>query len=202
MPILAFYGLFFLLVLPLYRLGAKPLALIAAGWALVGPQLLYALKPVVGGRVFLSYGQADGLVSLFFTGGYPALTWVPFVISAAGGHTSVEGCAAAAEPCRFWCQVPSVEPSPPAPAHRITSRLSSGHRCLSMDGMSRSTGAAVVGRDPPSPARPAMSAGPFRAVSSTGRSRVPARTAPHSGGLRTQRPTQQSRLLEGPWQHF
>ncbi|WAU82213.1 DUF418 domain-containing protein [Streptomyces sp. Qhu-G9] len=80
-PILAFYGLFFLLVLPLYRLGAKPLALIAVGWALVGPQLLYALKPVVGGRVFLSYGQADGPVSLFFTGGYPALTWVPFVIA-------------------------------------------------------------------------------------------------------------------------
>ncbi|GAV37515.1 DUF418 domain-containing protein [Streptomyces acidiscabies] len=80
-PILAFYGLFFLLVLPLYRLGAKPLALIAVGWALVGPQLLYALKPVFGGRVFLSYGQADGPVSLFFTGGYPALTWVPFVIA-------------------------------------------------------------------------------------------------------------------------
>ena len=80
-PILAFYGLFFLLVLPLYRLGAGPLALIAAGWALVGPQLLYALKPVFGGRVFLGYGQADGPVSLFFTGGYPALTWVPFVIA-------------------------------------------------------------------------------------------------------------------------
>ncbi|MEU5320772.1 DUF418 domain-containing protein [Streptomyces sp. NPDC021056] len=80
-PILAFYGLFFLLVLPLYRLAAKPLALIAVAWALVGPQLLYALKPVVGGRVFLSYGQANGPVSLFFTGGYPALTWVPFVIA-------------------------------------------------------------------------------------------------------------------------
>jgi hypothetical protein len=80
-PILAFYGLFFLLVLPLYRLGAKPLALIAVGWAVVGPQLLYALKPVVGGRVFLSYGQADGPLSLLFTGGYPALTWVPFVIA-------------------------------------------------------------------------------------------------------------------------
>lgn len=80
-PILAFYGLFFLLVLPLYRLGAKPLALIAAGWALVGPQLLYALKPVVGERVFLTAGQADGLGSLLFTGGYPALTWVPYVIA-------------------------------------------------------------------------------------------------------------------------
>ncbi len=31
--------------------------------------------------MFLSYGQADGPVSLFFTGGYPALTWVPFVIA-------------------------------------------------------------------------------------------------------------------------
>lgn len=80
-PILAFYGLFFLLVLPLYRLGAKPLAMIAVGWALVGPQLLYALKPVVGGRAFPTVGQADGVVSLLFTGGYPALTWVPFVIA-------------------------------------------------------------------------------------------------------------------------
>ncbi|GAB3008266.1 heparan-alpha-glucosaminide N-acetyltransferase domain-containing protein [Streptomyces pseudoechinosporeus] len=80
-PILAFYGLFFLLVLPLYRLGAKPLAMIAAGWALVGPQLLYVLRPVVGDRAFPTVGQADGIVSLFFTGGYPALTWVPFVIA-------------------------------------------------------------------------------------------------------------------------
>lgn len=80
-PILAFYGLFFLLVLPLYRLGARPLALIAAGWALVGPQLLYVLRPVVGDRAFPTVGQADGIVSLFFTGGYPALTWVPFVIA-------------------------------------------------------------------------------------------------------------------------
>lgn len=80
-PILAFYGLFFLLVLPLYRLGAKPLAMIAVGWALIGPQLLYLLKPVVGDRSFPTVGQADGLVSLFFTGGYPALTWVPFVVA-------------------------------------------------------------------------------------------------------------------------
>ncbi|WP_128434082.1 DUF418 domain-containing protein [Streptomyces cyaneus] len=80
-PILAFYGLFFLLVLPLCRLGAKPLAMIAAGWALVGPQLLYVLKPVVGDRSFPTVGQADGIVSLLFTGGYPALTWIPFVIA-------------------------------------------------------------------------------------------------------------------------
>ncbi|MFH9002001.1 DUF418 domain-containing protein [Streptomyces afghaniensis] len=80
-PILAFYGLFFLLVLPLYRLDAKPLALIAAAWALIGPQLLYGLRPVVGDRAFPTVGQADGIVSLLFTGGYPALTWVPFVLA-------------------------------------------------------------------------------------------------------------------------
>jgi hypothetical protein len=80
-PILAFYGLFFLLVLPLYRLGAKPLAVIAGAWALVGPQLLYLLKPVVGDRSFPTVGHADGIVSLLFTGGCPALTGVPFVIA-------------------------------------------------------------------------------------------------------------------------
>ncbi|WP_371657394.1 DUF418 domain-containing protein [Streptomyces sp. NBC_00280] len=103
-PILAFYGLFFLLVLPLYRLGTKPLALIAVGWALVGPQLLYALKPVVGGRVFLSYGQADGPVSLFFTGGYPALTWVPFVIAG----MAVARCDLAATAVRIRLAVTGV----------------------------------------------------------------------------------------------
>lgn len=72
------------LVLPLHRLGAEPPALIAAGWALVDPQLLYLLQPVVGGRSFLIVGQAEGLVSLFFTGGCPALTWVPFVIARHG----------------------------------------------------------------------------------------------------------------------
>jgi hypothetical protein len=72
------------LVLPLYRLGPEPPALIAAGWALVDPQLLYLLQPVAGGRSFLIVGRAGGLVSLFFTGGCPALTWVPFVIARHG----------------------------------------------------------------------------------------------------------------------
>ena len=61
-PILAFYGLFFLLVLSLCRLGAKPLAMIAAGWALAGPQLLYVLKPVVGDSSFPTVGQSDCIV--------------------------------------------------------------------------------------------------------------------------------------------
>ncbi|MCF1506662.1 DUF418 domain-containing protein [Streptomyces glomeratus] len=78
--ILAFYGLYFLLVLPLYRLGAGPLAALAAGTALVFPQLLYVLTPLVGGAPRAA-GEPDGLVSLLFTGSYPALTWIPFVLA-------------------------------------------------------------------------------------------------------------------------
>lgn len=42
--ILSFYGLLFLAVLPLYRLRAATLALIAASGALILPQLLYVLR--------------------------------------------------------------------------------------------------------------------------------------------------------------
>ncbi|MEV5988523.1 DUF418 domain-containing protein [Streptomyces sp. NPDC052051] len=78
--ILAFYGLYFLLVLPLYRLGPGPLAAIAAGTALVLPQVLYVVQQTIGDDVHAP-GEADGLVSLLFTGAYPALSWVPFVIA-------------------------------------------------------------------------------------------------------------------------
>lgn len=79
--ILAFYGLYFLLVLPLYRLGAGPLAAIAAGTALVLPQVLYVVQQVIGDGGDRAPGEPDGIVSLLFTGSYPALTWIPFVIA-------------------------------------------------------------------------------------------------------------------------
>ncbi|MGW1505017.1 DUF418 domain-containing protein [Streptomyces mirabilis] len=88
--ILAFYGLYFLLVLPLYRLGARPLAVIAVSGALILPQILYvvqqALNPGGGdgggpGGVWAWPADADGIVSLLFTGGYPALAWIPFVVA-------------------------------------------------------------------------------------------------------------------------
>ncbi|MFF7185863.1 DUF418 domain-containing protein [Streptomyces sp. NPDC008222] len=78
--ILAFYGLYFLLVLPLYRLGAGPLAALAVGTALVFPQLLYVLSPLAGGASTAA-GRPDGLLSLLVTGSYPALTWLPFVLA-------------------------------------------------------------------------------------------------------------------------
>jgi uncharacterized membrane protein YeiB len=85
--ILAFYGVFFLLVLPLHRLGFRWLALIAAGGALVLPQLRHLLLMALpddpqGGWAVLSWPDgADGLRSLFVDGTYPAMTWVPFVIA-------------------------------------------------------------------------------------------------------------------------
>ncbi|MGI5452475.1 DUF418 domain-containing protein [Streptomyces sp. CA-249302] len=83
--ILAFYGLYFLLVLPLYRLTAGPLAVVAAASALLLPQILYVVQqtlPTDGvSGVWAWPAGADGIVSLLFTGSYPALTWVPFVIA-------------------------------------------------------------------------------------------------------------------------
>lgn len=83
--ILAFYGLYFLLVLPLYRLGARPLAVIAAGSALALPQVLYVVQRALSsvgpdgvgpGGIWAWPAEADGIVSLLFTGTYPALTCV------------------------------------------------------------------------------------------------------------------------------
>ncbi|WP_446750554.1 DUF418 domain-containing protein [Streptomyces sp. WZ-12] len=79
--ILAFYGVYFLLVLPLYRLGAGPLAWIAAGTALVFPQVLYVVAHAAGGRGYGSQTGVDDLFSLLVSGSYPAITWIPFVIA-------------------------------------------------------------------------------------------------------------------------
>ncbi|MFJ3307283.1 DUF418 domain-containing protein [Streptomyces sp. NPDC086549] len=83
--ILAFYGLYFLLVLPLHRLAARPLAIIAVAGALVLPQILYfvqhALADAEPGGIWTWPAGGDGILSLLFTGSYPALAWIPFVIA-------------------------------------------------------------------------------------------------------------------------
>lgn len=83
--ILAFYGLYFLLVLPLYRLRALPLAVIAASSALVLPQVLYVVQYFLAnhepGGLWTWPAETGGVVSLLFSGSYPALTWIPFVIA-------------------------------------------------------------------------------------------------------------------------
>ncbi|WP_067449765.1 DUF418 domain-containing protein [Actinomadura macra] len=84
--ILAYYGVYFLLALPLIRLRARTLALIAAGWALSGPQLSYVIQgfldgPADSGIDPLDRLSGDGFLDLLFTGSYPALTYLPFLIA-------------------------------------------------------------------------------------------------------------------------
>ncbi|MGK9462133.1 DUF418 domain-containing protein [Streptomyces sp. G6] len=89
--ILSFYGLLFLTVLPLYRLRARTLALIAAAGALILPQVLYTIRTSIADGNWTDAVTAkdplawvsgtDGIVELLFTGEYPVLTWMPFLIA-------------------------------------------------------------------------------------------------------------------------
>ncbi|MEU1107163.1 DUF418 domain-containing protein [Streptomyces tibetensis] len=87
--ILGFYGVYFLLALPLVRLRAVTLAMIAAGLALVMPQVAFVLTTRLSESVQQSINAYDplrhlsgvGVLDLLLTGFYPALTWMPFVIA-------------------------------------------------------------------------------------------------------------------------
>ncbi|MFJ8535732.1 DUF418 domain-containing protein [Streptomyces sp. NPDC093591] len=87
--ILGFYGVYFLLALPLVRLSARTLAIIAAALALVTPQLAFALNSLLSESVQQSINAYDplrrlsevGVLDLLLTGFYPALTWMSFVIA-------------------------------------------------------------------------------------------------------------------------
>ncbi|MET7714483.1 DUF418 domain-containing protein [Streptomyces sp. NPDC005407] len=89
--ILAAYGLLFVLALPLYRLRAATLAVIAAAAALVLPQVLYVIRiavengnwadAVIAFDPLARITDSDGFVELFITGAYPVVTWLPFIIA-------------------------------------------------------------------------------------------------------------------------
>ncbi|MES4908163.1 MULTISPECIES: heparan-alpha-glucosaminide N-acetyltransferase domain-containing protein [unclassified Streptomyces] len=87
--ILGFYGVYFLLALPLVRLRARTLAIIAAALALVTPQLAFALTSLLTEPIQQSINAYDplrrlsevGVLDLLLTGFYPALTWMSFVIA-------------------------------------------------------------------------------------------------------------------------
>ncbi|MFI9172845.1 DUF418 domain-containing protein [Streptomyces lincolnensis] len=87
--ILGFYGVYFLLALPLVRLSARTLAITAAGLALVTPQLSFALNSVLTEPVRRSINAYDplhrlsdvGVLDLLFTGFYPTITWISFVVA-------------------------------------------------------------------------------------------------------------------------
>ncbi|WP_329280349.1 DUF418 domain-containing protein [Streptomyces sp. NBC_01451] len=87
--ILGFYGVYFLLALPLVRLRARTLAITAAALALVTPQLAFALNSLLTEPIRQSVNAYDplhrlsdvGVLDLLCTGFYPAITWIPFVIA-------------------------------------------------------------------------------------------------------------------------
>lgn len=88
--ILAYYGLDFLLALPMLRLRARTLAITAAAWVLAGPQLLFLVQgPVydsgwaraVEAHDPLAWFSGEGILELLVLGKYPALTWMPFLIA-------------------------------------------------------------------------------------------------------------------------
>ncbi|TDC44909.1 DUF418 domain-containing protein [Micromonospora sp. KC207] len=87
--ILNAYAVYFLLALPLTRLRARTLAVIAAVLALVGPQVGFGLRAWLGEPVLNSINAYDplerlcgvGVLDLLLTGFYPAISWMSFVIA-------------------------------------------------------------------------------------------------------------------------
>ncbi|MFD0416750.1 DUF418 domain-containing protein [Streptomyces sp. NPDC127108] len=89
--ILAYYGLFFALLLPLYRLRPRTLAVLAAATALTLPQLRYLLLRSLDGSAWgerviahdplARLSDTDGFLDLFVTGSYPALAWLSFLLA-------------------------------------------------------------------------------------------------------------------------
>ncbi|MEX0172845.1 DUF418 domain-containing protein [Streptomyces sp. LMG1-1-1.1] len=87
--ILGFYGVYFLLALPLLRLSAKTLAILAAGLALATPQLAFVLNSLLSESVQQSIDAYDplkkisevGVLDLLLTGFYPTITWMSFVVA-------------------------------------------------------------------------------------------------------------------------
>ncbi|WP_280429258.1 DUF418 domain-containing protein [Nocardia brasiliensis] len=87
--ILACYGCYFLLALPLARLRAETLAIIAAALALSTPQLAYLLRSALTEPVRQAIDAYDplerisgvGVVDLALTGMYPTITWMSFIVA-------------------------------------------------------------------------------------------------------------------------
>jgi uncharacterized membrane protein len=87
--ILNFYGVYFLLALPLVRLRAKVLAITAAVLTFAGPLLSFGLKKLLTEPITNSINAYDpihrlsdeGLLHLLLTGLYPAITWMPFIVT-------------------------------------------------------------------------------------------------------------------------
>ncbi|MGK5628163.1 DUF418 domain-containing protein [Streptomyces sp. URMC 123] len=88
--ILSYYAVYFLLALPFLRLRARALAVAAAVWAVGGPLLSFGARALVGHGTWaealgswvpLGPTVGDALLTVLLSGSYPAMTWMPFVLT-------------------------------------------------------------------------------------------------------------------------
>ncbi|WP_092976402.1 DUF418 domain-containing protein [Actinopolyspora lacussalsi] len=92
MVILAFYGVLFLLAIPLLPLRATSLAVSAAVLAVVTPLVSFLVRSNMPSPKRLGYtpdladftsleGVAEAFRAIVLTGAYPVLTWIPFLLA-------------------------------------------------------------------------------------------------------------------------
>ncbi|MET9914674.1 DUF418 domain-containing protein [Streptomyces sp. NPDC006476] len=87
--ILNFYAVYFLLALPLLRLRARTLAIIAVTLAVVTPQVAYVTRALLTESIVNGIDSWDpiarlcgvGVLDLLLLGLYPAITWMTFVVT-------------------------------------------------------------------------------------------------------------------------
>lgn len=87
--IIGFYGVYFLVAMMFLKLSAKTLAITAAALAVVGPQLAFLMRPLLSGSFQQAVDKYDpleklsgvGVIDLLFTGFYPTIPWIAFVVA-------------------------------------------------------------------------------------------------------------------------
>ncbi|KUO09469.1 DUF418 domain-containing protein [Streptomyces sp. DSM 15324] len=87
--ILNFYAVYFLLALPLLRLRARTLAIVAVTLAVVTPQVAYVIRALLTESIVNVVDSWDpiarlcgvGVLDLLLLGLYPAITWMTFVVT-------------------------------------------------------------------------------------------------------------------------
>ncbi|MFC3492917.1 DUF418 domain-containing protein [Glycomyces rhizosphaerae] len=87
--IIGFYGVYFLVAMMFLKLSAKTLAITAAALAVVGPQLAFVMRPLLSGSFQQAVDAYDpleklsgvGVIDLLFTGFYPTIPWIAFVVA-------------------------------------------------------------------------------------------------------------------------
>lgn len=86
--ILTYYGVLFVLALPFVGLSARALGLLAAGWLVAAPVLSHVVRPTLPERQYSSptweqlvTDPAGLLAELTFTGYYPAVPWLAYVLA-------------------------------------------------------------------------------------------------------------------------